>query len=196
MGKRVKWSSLLPALLNGMNSVGKIWCVFVLLQSWKDISYRTILRVGETVEIVERITTTCFGQKIKQFWENFWRYVQHILGLPMPLTCMSLYLDDPPEGLTRSDKYLLKILTVAAKTAITRKWFQIDIPTVKNWIEMIKEIQEIDLPAKIGKIFVLSQMEKMVGVSAGIGLEVVDVTSHPLIIWPPYEELFTLTTYI
>ena len=57
---------------------------------------------------------------------------------------MSLYLGDLPEGITGNDKYLLKILTVAAKKAITRKWLQSSPPAVDNWKEIIKEIHEME----------------------------------------------------
>ena len=55
---------------------------------------------------------------------------------------MSLYLGDLPEGITGHNKYLLKILTVAAKKAITRKWLKPDPSTVDNWLEIVTEIHE------------------------------------------------------
>ena len=49
-----------------------------------------------------------------------------------------------PEEITRNDGYLLQILTAAAKKAITHKWLQTDLPTVDNWINIIKEIHEME----------------------------------------------------
>ena len=55
---------------------------------------------------------------------------------------MSLYLGDLPEGITGHDKYFLKILTVAAKKAITCKWLKPD--PVDNWLEIVVEIHEME----------------------------------------------------
>ena len=70
--------------------------------------------------------------------------MQQVLGFHIPLTCQLFYLGDLPDDISNNDKYLLRILTVAAKKAITRKWLQTDPPTVQNWLEIIKEIQEME----------------------------------------------------
>ena len=77
---------------------------------------------------------------IQAFWEDIQRTIQHILGLQISPTCTTLYLGNLPEEITQSDKYLLRILTTAAKKAITRKWFQADPPTLSNWLEIVEEI--------------------------------------------------------
>lgn len=41
--------------------------------------------------------------------------MQDILGREIPFTCRTLYLDDLPEGIAGNDRYLLKIMAVAAK---------------------------------------------------------------------------------
>ncbi len=82
--------------------------------------------------------------KLRPFWENILRVMQCILGQQIPLTFTTLYLGDLPEAITGNDRYLLKILTVAAKKAITRKWLQTDPPTITNWLEIIKEIHEME----------------------------------------------------
>ena len=69
--------------------------------------------------------------------------MQHIRGRKIPFTCTSLYLGDLPEEITRNDRYLLNVLIVAAKKAITRKWLQTDPPMVDNWLKVIAEINEI-----------------------------------------------------
>lgn len=82
--------------------------------------------------------------KIQIFWKNIWEVIQHILGQNIPLKCTTLYLGDLPEGITGHDRYLLKILIASAKKAIIRKWLQMDVPTVDNWVEVIREIHEME----------------------------------------------------
>lgn len=53
-------------------------------------------------------------------------------------------MGDIPEDITGNDRYLFKILTVTAKKGITRKWLQNDPPTVDSWLEIIKEIYEME----------------------------------------------------
>ena len=69
-----------------------------------------------------------------------WKIMQHIPGRKIPFTCTSLYLGDLPEGITRNDRHLLKIL----KKAIAHKWLQTDPPTLDNWLEVIAEIREME----------------------------------------------------
>ena len=71
-----------------------------------------------------RGSTTAY---IKEQWEKelkdkiTQRTMQCILGHQIPLTCTTLYLGDLPEGITGNNRYLLKILTTAAKKVISRK---------------------------------------------------------------------------
>ena len=52
-----------------------------------------------------------------------------------------LYLCNFEEGnIRREDRYLIKILLVAGKKAITRKWGQVDTPTQGQWEELIEGI--------------------------------------------------------
>ena len=41
---------------------------------------------------------------------------------------------------TIADKYLMKILLIGAKKAVTRKWLQPNTPTLKNWQGTVHEI--------------------------------------------------------
>ena len=74
----------------------------------------------------------------------FFKVKQHIFGQNIPLKCTTLYLGDLPEGMTGHDRYLLEILTASAKKAITHKWLQKDPPKVDNWVEVIREIHEME----------------------------------------------------
>ena len=69
--------------------------------------------------------------------------MENILKLQIPFTCITLYLGDIPETIMGNDRYLFKVFTAAAKKAVTHKWFQTDPPTVDNWLEIMKDIQEM-----------------------------------------------------
>ena len=130
---------------------------------WREFSWKNLVRYFITPKLKMHITSSnhpCWRDcgviganhyhifwdclKLKRFWEEIWEIMKQILGIQIPLTCVSLYLGDFPEELPRTDKYLLKILTAAAKKAITRKWLQADPPTIDNWLEIIKEIHEME----------------------------------------------------
>ena len=43
-----------------------------------------------------------------------------------------------------AEKYLMKILLIGAKKAITRKWIQPNAPTLEDWQGTVKEIYIMD----------------------------------------------------
>ncbi len=55
------------------------------------------------------------------------------------MTFILLYLGNLPDEITGSDRYLLKIFIAAAKKAI-----QTDPPMNDNWLEIIREIHEME----------------------------------------------------
>ncbi len=52
-----------------------------------------------------------------------------------------MYLCDLDElELAKRDKYLLRVLLVGCKKALTRKWLRKDKPTINEWIDIIYDI--------------------------------------------------------
>lgn len=43
--------------------------------------------------------------------------------------------------ISKADRYLLKVFMAASKKAITRRWLQKEPPTVKEWSNIIRNIQ-------------------------------------------------------
>lgn len=68
-----------------------------------------------------------------RYWDN--RFLYHL---------QQLFLSDLPDRMTENDKYLLRIMSAAAIKAITRKWLQSDPPTTSNWLEIMKEIHQME----------------------------------------------------
>lgn len=69
------------------------------------------------------------------------RELQQILGYGVPKTCLVLYLCKfSDKTVITSDEYLIKILLVAGKKAITRNWGKETPPTKGQWITIVEEI--------------------------------------------------------
>lgn len=94
--------------------------------------------------ITRQITTTFFGgaQGYSYFGKVFGE--SRIIGRHICFTFLTLSLGDVPEGITRNTKYLLKIMIAASKKAIAHKWLQIDPPTIDDWLEIMKELHEME----------------------------------------------------
>jgi hypothetical protein len=66
-----------------------------------------------------------------KFWGIVHETVQKILGYNIPMSYMILYLcnfNSAEESIRVRDKYLVKILLIAGKKAITRKWGKVEPP--------------------------------------------------------------------
>ena len=67
------------------------------------------------------------------FWREILRVLEAVFKRKMFLNFKVLYLCDL-DGLdyTKQDKYLLRVLLVGCKKALTRKWLKKDKPTIKE----------------------------------------------------------------
>lgn len=109
---------------------------------WREFGWKNIIRYFITPKIKGRCTPdqrSCWRmcgqgeadhthvfwkcQKMKEYWEGLWNVLREILGYEILKTCLVLYLGNiPQEEVQGEDKYLLKVLLVASRKAITRAW--------------------------------------------------------------------------
>ena len=65
--------------------------------------------------------------------------MEKILKVKIPFSFEVLYLGKENQEITRSgDKYIYRIMLVAAKKAITKKWFKTDAPNREDWVEVTR----------------------------------------------------------
>lgn len=78
--------------------------------------------------------------KLNSFWENVHATIKDILGYTIPKECKVMYLGNIDEYVLDEDKHLTKILLITSKKVITRNWYKTEPPTVRQWLELVKEI--------------------------------------------------------
>lgn len=78
--------------------------------------------------------------KIQTFWSEIATEIKKIIGEELDYSFITLYLGKIPEVFPTIDKYLIQILLVSSRKAITRKWLHADPPTRAQWIGIVKEI--------------------------------------------------------
>lgn len=82
--------------------------------------------------------------KIQVYWSEIHNSLQDIFREDLPLDFKTLYLGCVPQDWLKVDKYLMNILLVASKKAITRKWLQPESPTLGMWRDIVVEIYKME----------------------------------------------------
>ena len=78
---------------------------------------------------------------ILPYWQELQRSMENTLKVHIPLKFEALYLGkDNPEITGSGGKYIFRIIQVAAKKAITRKWLKTDPPKMEDWVEKMLNI--------------------------------------------------------
>lgn len=78
--------------------------------------------------------------KIQPFWRDILTEINKIIGVDLEFSFVVLYLGKIPKTVLHKDRYLLKILLASSRKAITRRWMQVDPPTLIQWHRIIHEI--------------------------------------------------------
>ncbi len=78
---------------------------------------------------------------VQPFWKGVGSLISEILDLDTDFSFNVLYLGHIPQGLNKSDTYLLKIFMVASKKTLTKSWLQKNPPTIATLIKIINSIR-------------------------------------------------------
>lgn len=81
---------------------------------------------------------------IQSYWQDITAEINEILGIELECNFKTIYLGIPPIKIKSKDKYLFSILLAASKKAITRKWMKKEPPTRSEWIEIVKDIYNME----------------------------------------------------
>lgn len=81
---------------------------------------------------------------IQTYWREVTEVIDKVLGFSVDVTFLHLYLGNFPEELDKDDEYLLKIMMVAGKKAITKYWLQKDTPTVGTFVGIVKHLHLLE----------------------------------------------------
>ena len=119
-------------------------------QNWREFSWRSLIRYFITPSWKSHYdgnSPACWrncgnlnAHHYHVFWDcpviqDYWREIhvalQDIFRCHVPLESKTLFFGLMPQEWLKRDKYLLNILLVAGKKALTRKWLSQDSPTLK-----------------------------------------------------------------
>ena len=80
--------------------------------------------------------------KLRSFWDCVIGILEEVLGYNVTSDPRVLYLGLSLEDtIGQEDTYLFKILILAAKKAITRRWLEVDPPRTDHWLDIVEEIR-------------------------------------------------------
>lgn len=131
--------------------------------SWREFSWKNVTRFFCTPaqKASYSTQTSCWrscGNAVANhfhvFWScpsvvPFWRKVHEVLEKVFETNInfdfKTMYLGDLEElHCMKRDQYLLRVLLVAGKKALTKKWLKPDMPTMNEWIDLIYSIYKME----------------------------------------------------
>ena len=81
---------------------------------------------------------------IQSYWREVVSEINTVMGFETELNFTNIYLGNISSELCTADKYLLKILLVASKKALTKKWLTQTPPTKREWTAIVQDIFEME----------------------------------------------------
>lgn len=147
------WSQMWKNVLSTTNSL-----------TWRDFGWKNLIRFFITSKQKSKISgsgASCWREcgevaagcfhvfwscpKLKTFWEEIKQLVLDVLEVTLDFSFSTMYLGNIHEDINKRDSYLLKIIMVACKKAITKCWLQTSPPTRKLVIDIINTIHHMEL---------------------------------------------------
>ena len=132
-------------------------------QNWREFSWRSLIRYFITPSRKSHYdgnSPACWrncgnlnAHHYHVFWDcpvilDYWREIhdalQDIFRCHVPLESKTLFFGLMPQEWLKRDKYLLNILLVAGKKALTRKWLSQESPTLNTWMDITMDIYKME----------------------------------------------------
>lgn len=125
--------------------------------SWREYSWKNTVRYFITPLQRKSQDTRCWRQcgenkanhfhifwecpSIMPYWQDLKTCMERVLKVRLPFAFDVLYLGGRNQGITNSgDKYIFRIMLVAGKKALTRKWLKTEAPKREDWVEVMHNI--------------------------------------------------------
>lgn len=125
--------------------------------SWREHGWKNIIRFFKTPAQTVYHDTKCWRlcgadkadhfhvfwscPSIHSYWQEIKKCMDKILKVDFPLTFEALYLGKLDIDFTRfGDKHIYRIMMIASKKALTRKWMSNVVPKVDDWVEVMHNI--------------------------------------------------------
>ncbi len=81
---------------------------------------------------------------VQPYWRDVVKRIESVMGFGVGHDFCNIYLGNIPPTMNVADKYLIKIMLVASKKAITRRWLSKESPSIEEWIAIVKEIYDVE----------------------------------------------------
>lgn len=128
---------------------------------WREYAWKNVVRFFRTPAQTKYRETICWrncGEKVAHhvhvFWScptlhNYWRdlkeCIDKVLGCDLPFTFELFYLGKyNVQNVGKVNIRMLRIMLLAGKKGITKMWMKADVPKVKNWIDVMYNIYNME----------------------------------------------------
>uniref|UniRef100_A0A8C7WYM9 Reverse transcriptase domain-containing protein n=1 Tax=Oryzias sinensis TaxID=183150 RepID=A0A8C7WYM9_9TELE len=138
-------------------------CSSTSSQIWKEFAWKNLTRYFITPQIKSRQLKNlqaCWRQcgsqegnhthifwscpKLLSFWNDVTTVIKNVIGYHLPNEFTTLYLGNIEDSVLNEDVYLVRILLLASKKTITKKWHKVEPPGKDDWLKIIWTIYSVE----------------------------------------------------
>lgn len=103
---------------------------------------------GQCLRGCGKMSAVCFHifwecPNVSSYWVDVITGIRWTINLQLVFSFSVINLGNIPAGMHKQDRYLLQILLASSKKD-TRKWLSTECPTILDWIEIVKEIHNME----------------------------------------------------